>query len=220
MTIDFLGDSITFGIGASCEENCFVNLVKNALNCKVNNYGISGTRIAHNRKKSVNSDFDNDFLMRAPALDKSADYVFVFGGTNDFGHGDAPLGDLNSFDEFTFCGAVNSLIKTLSEMFDKRKIAFILPMRRYNEQSTCGDVGMKEENSPVLAQYVNALKCVLDKNNIPYIDLFNHSVLKTPVQGESLFFADGLHPSDAGHAVIAQSVVSFIEAMEFYNKQD
>ena len=47
--VSFLGDSITEGVGVSnIELYRFDNLIKQRCGCKrVNNYGISGTRIAH-----------------------------------------------------------------------------------------------------------------------------------------------------------------------------
>ena len=53
------------------------------------------------------------------------DTLFVFGGTNDFGHGDAPFGSIDSDDIYTFCGAVNSLIKRLVIDFPSKKIIFM-----------------------------------------------------------------------------------------------
>ena len=46
MKINFLGDSITEGVGASAPENNYVSLVGKKTGHEVINYGISGTRIA------------------------------------------------------------------------------------------------------------------------------------------------------------------------------
>ena len=83
-TINFLGDSITEGHGASCYEKSFVYKVGQTLNVKVNNYGIGGTRFAKQAKPSLVSRWDLDFCSRVDDLDKSADLVFVFGGTNQW----------------------------------------------------------------------------------------------------------------------------------------
>lgn len=46
-TINFLGDSITEGAGASCLENRYTDVLAREFGLKkANNYGISGTRIA------------------------------------------------------------------------------------------------------------------------------------------------------------------------------
>ena len=103
--INFLGDSITQGMGASCIENRYTDVLARQFGLKrANNYGISGTRIA--RQRVVTDDpFDQDFCIRMDGMDTSADAVVVFGGTNDFGHGDAPLGTPADRDPSTFWGA-------------------------------------------------------------------------------------------------------------------
>ena len=59
--INFLGDSITQGVGASCIENRYTDVLARQFGLKrANNYGISGTRIA--RQRVVTDDpFDQDF---------------------------------------------------------------------------------------------------------------------------------------------------------------
>lgn len=71
---------------------------------EVKNYGIGGTRIARQREKSEEEKFDQDFVKRADEMEEGADAVVVFGGTNDFGHGDAAIGDFDSRDVYTFYG--------------------------------------------------------------------------------------------------------------------
>ena len=133
MVIGFIGDSITFGVGASKPEYCYVNRVKQALGCEVVNYGISGTRIARQTRISENHQWDMDFNLRLGFVDSRLDKLFVFGGTNDFGHGDAPFGNLDSDDIYTFCGAVNSLINKLERDFPNSRLIFMTPLHRLGE---------------------------------------------------------------------------------------
>lgn len=218
MIINFLGDSITWGAGAKQEENKFVNRVGKALNCTVRNYGEGGTRIAKQTVTHGSVDYDRDYLMRAPLMEDDADYVFVFGGTNDFGHGDAEIGDINSKDPYTFYGAIKCLIDLLIAKYGKEKLAFILPMPRHNQDNPRGE-GYKKKDFLTLKGYVDILIEVLNLYSIPYIDLFYHSLLPKPINNQpDEYFADGLHPNDFGHLVIAQAVVSFVEKLEFDKK--
>ena len=125
MKINFLGDSITEGWGASSPEKGFVTLVGNALNCEVNNYGIGGTRIAISAVPSIEPRWDLYFGERVKDMDKDADIVFVFGGTNDYGHGTAPFGEFGDKDPRTFYGAVDYLINQLLLYYKKDRIVFI-----------------------------------------------------------------------------------------------
>ena len=213
MIINFLGDSITEGAGASCKENQYVELVGKALGATVRNYGVSGTRIADNFKKN---DYPEYFALRGQRMENDADYVFVFVGTNDFGHGDAPIGNINDTTDLSFYGALKNLIELLLSKYDKEKITFILPLRRWEENNPRGS--RKTQDVGVLSEYVDIMKEVLEKYGIAYMDTFYNSVLPTPPAGQSAFFTDGLHPNDAGHAILAQMVVAYIQRMEFEKK--
>jgi len=130
-------------------------------------------------------------------MDRNADAVVVFGGTNDYGHGDAPFGDVDSDDIYTFCGALNSLINKLQKDFKKAKIIFMTPIHRLNE-----DVP-SEPDGKTLEDYVNAIRTVCKKRGVALIDLFEINPLdpKDPV-----LVPDGLHPSDAGHKILAEVI--------------
>ncbi len=91
MKIAFWGDSITQGSGASSLEFGFVEQVGKKLNCQVINYGLGGTRIARTTVPNVYHCLDIDFNLRVPLFDKNVDKFFVFGGTNDYGQGHAPM---------------------------------------------------------------------------------------------------------------------------------
>ena len=90
--INFLGDSITEGHGTSGEACFFTTLIARETGAVCRNYGIGGTRIARQTIPSEKPRHDLDFPGRVDEMDPDADIVVVFGGTNDFGHGDAPLG--------------------------------------------------------------------------------------------------------------------------------
>ena len=91
--IAFLGDSITEGVGASKPENRFTDVFGRLSGATVYNHGIGGTRIAPQRDNRGEK-WDEDFILRADEIERDADAVVIFGGTNDFGHGDAPMGEL------------------------------------------------------------------------------------------------------------------------------
>ncbi|MBQ8658230.1 MAG: SGNH/GDSL hydrolase family protein [Clostridia bacterium] len=158
MKLLFLGDSITEGVGAFAPEKNYVNLVARKLDCEVLNYGVSGTRIARRKKRSEPLSFDWDFVSRATVMEREADLIFVFGGTNDYGHGDAEIGEKGSFDPYTFCGSVNALISYLVSSYGKEKLCFILPLRRYDE------VGIRRKS---LEEFVDILRAaVKEKKSI------------------------------------------------------
>lgn len=92
--IIFLGDSITEGAGTSAPAHIYLNvLARGAGLAEARNYGIGGTRIARQTRSLANLEYldELDFCKRFDKMDDDADIVVVFGGTNDFAHGDAPL---------------------------------------------------------------------------------------------------------------------------------
>ena len=126
--IDFLGDSITEGCGTSGPGYCFADLLASEYGILTVNHGISGTRIARQRVPSDEPRFDLDFCSRVPELDSDADVIMVFGGTNDFGHGDVPLGTINDRDNTTFYGALHVLYR---QLWEKYPTATITPLSIY-----------------------------------------------------------------------------------------
>ena len=152
MKIAFLGDSITSGCGATNIGDRYVDHVEKILNAEVLNYGVSGTRLARQKEVSSDPSTDYDFLARAENMDKDVDAVLVFGGTNDYGSGKAPFGQLVDQTPYTFCGAVNSLIEYLSLEYGQGKIGVILPLPRYN--GNCKN----ESNNLTLFDYVKTIK--------------------------------------------------------------
>ena len=152
MKINFLGDSITEGAWAIPKGKRYSTLVCQMLGATENNYGIGGTRIAKQKQLGVGEKDDTDFFTRAQTMDKEADFVFVFGGTNDYGHGDAAIGSLQDVTRNTFYGALKALVEYLISVYGKSRLCFILPLHRYNEDNPCGE--RKKKRGRLSAFYV------------------------------------------------------------------
>ncbi len=199
LVINFLGDSITEGSGTSAPEKTFHQLIKAKYGLEfAYNYGVSGSRLARQLVPFRESPrCDLTFELRAEIMDRKADTVVVFGGTNDFGHGDAPFGTVDSEDIYTFCGAVNSLISKLKRDFPEAAIVFMTPLHRVTEQEP------SEPDGKILADYAEAIRTICRKRDIPVIDLFSINPLD-PFDGELV--PDGLHPGDKGHVILADVV--------------
>lgn len=194
----FLGDSITQGCGASSPDMAFHQLImKNYELESAYNAGISGTRIAKQTTPHIWHSMDLYFAIRVEVLPKDADAVVVFGGTNDYGHGDAKIGAIDDDSVYTFYGALNVLYKNLQEHCPMAKIIFMTPLKRTNEEEPS-----LPENK-ILLDYVKAIKEFADKNQIPLIDLYESDIFD-PYDPE--FVPDGLHPNDKGHEVMAEYI--------------
>ena len=203
--VAFLGDSITEGCAASSAEKIYHQVIKADLGLgSALNYGVGGTRIAPQHDKDSDM-YPENFIIRADKLPADADYVFVFGGTNDYGHGDAPVGTLLDNGTDTFCGAVKTLLAKLVNRYGKDKIVVMTPLHRRNDKSPSGE-GTRKNGAP-LKIFVDIIKEIAEKAGLRVIDLFGESALD-PNDDEinAKCFADGLHPNDAGHNLLAKTI--------------
>ena len=193
--INFLGDSITQGLKWQKKE-IFCYYLSKWLNIKVNNQGVHSTRIARQEGD------DKDFNYRLKDLDDKADFTFIFGGTNDYGMGEAELGDINSDSYYTFYGALKNLVKNLLKKFNNDKICFILPLSRFEEN--------KIIKHGTLSNYREIIKEICDLNKIDYLDLCEQLPIPN-IGGKSEYFKDGLHPNKKGHKLIAKNIIKYLK---------
>ena len=207
----FLGDSITAGVGTSEYDKSYVSVFAKLSGAKVENYGISGTRIAKQTEKT-HEQCDRDFVGRVEEMKENADVVVVFGGTNDFGHGDAEVGDFNSRSEYTFYGAMHSLCMKLLNKYPLAQIIFVTPLHRETEDVKINSRG-KAVKLP-LAGYVRIIKEIASYYGLPVLDLFSESGIQPRVEIiKKLYMPDGLHPSDLGAERIAQRLYAFLKKL-------
>lgn len=209
--INFLGDSITEGCGTSGPDAFFTTLIKrNHGLAEAKNYGIGGTRIARQTVSSPNPITDMDFCLRMCVMEKDADAVVVFGGTNDFGHGDAPIGQPSDRTPYTYYGACHVLCQGLKELFPNSVIAIVTPLHRCGENSPKGD-GSRTTVCPPLSEYVRILKEVAEDYNLPVLDLFSAGILDpNDARVKTELVPDGLHPNDEGHKILAEKIAEFL----------
>jgi lysophospholipase L1-like esterase len=211
--INFLGDSITEGCGTSGEHARFSNLIAEKYGLGVmRNYGIGGTRFARQDNVLGDPRWELDFCKRALEMDEDADAVVVFGGTNDFGHGSAPIGSFEDRTPYTFYGACHTLMTSLIERYPGKPIVFLTPLHRFNEDCAGGDIG--KEAGATLVTYVNIIKEVAAHYSLPVLDLWSVSGLQCRVDViREKFVPDGLHPNDAGHVILAERIGNYLSAL-------
>lgn len=190
-----LGDSIT---STNYANKRYWEYIAEKNNMIVNNYGISGSRIA------VWEGHEYPMCIRYSDMSDDADIITVFGGTNDFSD-NVTLGDINSEDTGTFYGALNVLCKGLSLKYKGKRIGFFTPMQRRWHSPT----------SEKWLNYQNAIKEVCAKYSIPVLDLNFEGGLAIGVIDDiaTAYTIDGLHPNDEGHKVLSRRIEQFIESL-------
>ena len=211
LKINFLGDSITQGYAATNRDELgFVGLIASRYGALCRNYGIGGTRIAPQKTPSSEPRWDRDFIGRVDEMDPDADIVVVFGGTNDFGHGDAPLGDFSDRTAETFAGSLHVLILKLIEKYPEAKIVIATPLHRRAEDDPTV-AGRKPEGTAVFKDYVDLIRRTAEYYSLPLLDLYATSGLQPAVPIiKAKYMNDGLHPNDAGHSILADKIAAFL----------
>ncbi len=206
--INFLGDSITQGYGASAGAR-FSDLIEKRCHLKrANNYGLCGTRFAKQTAPSSEAYYDYDFCQRCLEMDPEADIIFVFGGCNDFFHGDAPFGTPDDRTPDTFWGACYTLMRTIIETYPNAVTVFATPLH-----AICEDELHGVQQKPMSA-YVDAIRTMAGYFSIPVLDLNRMSGLQpaVPAVMERLM-PDGIHPNDAGQSLLADRIIGFLQAL-------
>ena len=212
--IAFLGDSITEGVGVSSIDHVYWNLVGQRTGAQVYGYGIGGTRIAPNHLAGYDDYIDaNWFGTRVEQMIPDADVVVIFGGTNDFGHGDAPMGTMKDRTNDTFCGACHMLMQQLIERYPYAQLIVMTPLHRIGEEMMpFNEAGVRRAG--VLKNYVDVIRDIAEFYSVPVVDLFAQSGLQPRVKIlRELYMPDGLHPNDAGHRKIADRLLALLDRL-------
>ncbi len=212
LRINILGDSITEGAGASDPSHVFWKLFEINDNSIVHAYGIGGTRIAKQHTPSDEPQFDRHFVTRVPDMEPDADVVFVFGGTNDHGHGDAPIGRFEDRTDDTFYGALHNLFLTLINKYPASTIVVMTPLHRTGENDYMNGFGVR--NAGTLKDYVDIIIEVASYYALPVIDLYRTSGMQPEIPDlREMYNPDGLHPNDAGHEKIYKIMKAFLTSL-------
>ncbi len=213
--INILGDSLTEGVGARTPDKAFPVVLSKLTGAKVNNYGLSCSRIT-----DITSSMSNpaSFVDRKYPMDKTADLVIVFGGTNDFWFGDCPIGNRTDTNASTFYGALNTMIPYLKNAYPNADIVFLTPYQQSKDadethtykRSTHGNFG-----TGTLSQYRAAMLDRCEYYNVPVLDLYADFELNTVDNREALekygnYLCDGCHLNDAGYNLLARKIYQFI----------
>ena len=221
LRVNFLGDSITEGLGISHISKGYVNILKEHYRLKeARNYGWSGTTYAAGghwyeaaeNTPTYNASLGKDYCSRGHIMG-DADLILVFGGTNDFGAGCAPIGSFEDRTSDTFYGACHVLYQSLIDRYPHSKIVILTPLHRACEDNPMGE-GARPEPTGTLEFYVDIIRRVAKHYGLPILDLFATTRLNP--RNAELFarcLPDGLHPNDEGHQILAQEIGTFLEQL-------
>jgi lysophospholipase L1-like esterase len=217
--IAFLGDSITEGAGvADLQNNRYDNVLARLCNMTVVvSDGIGGTRLAHQHIPSEEPKRDLCFCGRGCRLPQDADVVVVYGGVNDYFHGDAPIGKKGDRTPATFYGAVWFLMDHLKQRFEGKTVVFMTPAHCFYKgipDTQPSNRPMKQPDALPVLGYVDIIKETGKELGVPVLDLY-HELGIDPNREEDRvkYTVDGLHFNDDGHHILARKLKEFLESL-------
>ncbi len=213
--IAFLGDSITEGSGVKDIKNCrYDNRLCSIYGLsEVYNYGIGGTRLAHQTRPSDKPRYDLCFCGRAYNISKNADIIVVYGGVNDYLHGDAFFGKMEDKTPETFCGAVWFLMNFLKTEYKEKTVVFMTPAHCsfYGVSDAEPSPHIAKRDARPLAEYVNVILERGKEFGIPVLNMQEAlGIDPNKKEDKEKLTADGLHFNDDGHAYIAAALGKFL----------
>ena len=199
-----LGDSITARTAAADGiTKPYLEYISEEFDMSYKNLAAGGTGYAYGV---------GNIVSKVSKIPNDVELITIFGSFNDSNN----LTNLGTAKDVYVEGGNNSIAAHINYVYDyieenlpNAKLAVILPTPwAHNNPDADTDSTRKS------IAYVELLKEICDSRNIPYLDLYNNSGM-TPwdenYKNEYYFNADGTHPNDAGHAIIAPMIVSFLK---------
>lgn len=203
-TGNFLGDSIT-------SQGKYTAALTSLYSMTVNNYGISGTTI------SAIKDTENFpcFYHRIESMTTDCDFVFMFGGTNDWGLG-CPLGTVSDSTLATFYGALYYTLNLLRTKFPAKPI-FIgtILQRNYTASPSSQPAGMdRNQRGNSIDEFNQAIVYMARRFGCIVIDTWQAGIC--PEINGSTYMTDGLHINEVGGTRLAVFIKDLMERYSPY----
>ena len=139
--------------------------------------------------------------------------LFIGSGLNDYHSGnpiESTADPYNPYDEYTYCGAIRSIVKELREAYPDLRIIFITPPYTWYTipELTCEEYDL---GGGVLEDYVNAEIGLCQALDVEVIDIYHDYYPHETWDDLYLYTDDGLHPNEAGREKIAQTIAEYLD---------
>ncbi len=205
-TLVAIGDSLIHGNKLG-NEVTWVNKLAKKHNMTVYNHGINGNPVAVQTTEPQRV----PMCVRYADMEDGADYVVVLGGANDK-RLHVPIGEIDSEDTSTFCGALNTLILGLTAKYPKAKFLFLTNYDRWRSKNAEGLSDI---------DYVDAMLAVCARWGMPCFDnyrqagfsFYNPAQCEWIDEGCVLEGKSNRHFSDEGYDFLLTRYEALLEAL-------
>jgi lysophospholipase L1-like esterase len=195
-----IGDSLTeFNTTASLKYHALIS-ERNGI--AVINLGDGGTGY-----KATDGGAGDSFMDRVSKVPLDADVVTIFGSGNDLGS-ENEIGTPTDTGTTTLCGCINTTIDNLLARMPLANLGIVTPTpwQQYNPAN--------DQNK--MALYAAAIVTICKNRGIPCLDLYHCSGLRpwdSTFKSLAYANADGVHPNNVGHALIAPKFQAFLDTL-------
>lgn len=173
----------------------------------VKDFGVQ--RTVHVREPAT--DYFEDTLGDLGQIDfDQVKILFIGSGLNDYHSGNPIESTENLYDEYTYCGAIRSIVRELRSAYPDLRIIFITPPYTWYTvpELTCEEYDL---GGGVLEDYVNAEIGICKALDVEVIDIYHDFYPHDTWEDLYRYTDDGLHPNDVGREKIAQTIVEYLD---------
>lgn len=204
------GDSMAYG--HTIPESVWTKLLAEKHGMILTNFAQNGTTITRKTTTMSGATFLDTDSVHAKVMNNlnnpvEADYIIVFGGTNDIARNDqCPLGTIDDATSQTFYGALNAICQRLIQTYPSGNICFITPYIRNAGLAT----------TEICKQYVTAIHEVCEKfGGIPVFDNTVNGALdfSNSYQTNALTMKDSYHLNETGHKRAMHKYEVFLQSL-------
>ncbi|MCR4792115.1 MAG: SGNH/GDSL hydrolase family protein [Lachnospiraceae bacterium] len=164
------------------------------------------------------TDYFYERVSELEALDlKATDIVIIEHCLNDY-HSAIPIGDENSRNEYTYCGALRLAVENIRRVNPDIRIIFVSPTEKWMLDGT--SASEYDYGGGVLDDYMDAQRRMAEVLNVEYVwmhdlygeasDRFTDDLTGEPVIGSG-YTVEGTHPNYYGRYVISERISDYLE---------
>lgn len=157
------------------------------------------------------TEYFGDVTEELAKIDLSKTRILMLGfGMNDYQNG-TPLEDpKDPVNEYTYAGALRSVLRSLKKEYPKLRIVLLTPTYSWYPDKE-GNCETLDWGGGLLEDYVSALLKIGAELDVETIDLYHDLYETDSFENWSKYVRDGVHPNENGMELIADKIKTYLE---------